>query len=325
MWMYTDLNTFDGIEKIYNLIEPLRGRRKEWDIRPLQNRKKWYERIIKVNDNLYALCDGYGCWYGNPSADEERKAGDLNAVLTKTPIKWERREDGEYIQIRSNMNNSPSWSRYKFLDMYLPQGLRHGYDQSGQHWIEHNGRRHLLPKGISVYKNENGAVVESERDDKYLEFKRVGPKQFELSHGGYKKSSPIVNKEVAKQYKQAIRDLWDYARVVLPVYGYTLFDQQREKFDVLGNRWEWNKDQKMIRDILDHPEENAEKRLALCVVLAIDIGAYEMRYIVEKSGHHSFRKPDGAMFKEDEGSWDKFRRVIHRIGGMMTSKEVDFT
>lgn len=324
MWLYKDLNSFEGIEKIYNSIEPLRGRRKEWDIRPLYKRSKWHERIIKVNDNLYALCDGYGCWYGNPSADEERKSDDLDAVLTKTPIKWERREDGDYIQIRSNMNMCPSYSRYKFLDKYLPQGLQHMYDQSGQHWISHNGQRYLLPKGISKYKNENGRVVQSERDDKYLEFKHVGLNKFELSHGGYKKSAPIVNKEVAKQYKQAIRELWDYARAVLPVYGYTLFDQQREKFDVLGSRWEWNKEQKMIRDILDDPEANAEKRLALCVVMAVDIGAYEMRYIVEKHGQHNFRKPDGAMFKEDEKSWDKFRVVIHRIGGMMTTKEVDF-
>jgi len=81
----------------------------------------------------------------------------------------------------------------------------------------------------------------------------------------------------------------------------------------------------MIRDILDRPEENAEKQQALCVVMAVDIGAYEIRYIVEKHGQYNFRKPDGAMFKEDEKSWDKFRRVIHRIGGMMTSKEVDFT
>ena len=328
MWMYTDLNSFDGIEKIYNSIEPLRGARKAWDIRPLGKRSKWWERIIKVDANTYALADGWwASQHGRPDLDEEDKEFALFHVKYGAPIVWQRREDGDYIQIRSNFNDSGSYSRYKFLDQYLPQSLNHGYDQSGLHWISYNGTRHLLPKGRMRHDHDHKSKKWNtvEHVDKYLEFKQSGVKQFDLSHGDYKKSSPIVDKEVAKHYKQAIRDLWDYARVVLPVYGYTLFDQQREKFEVLGNRWEWNKDQKMIRDILDHPEENAEKRLALCVVLAVDIHAYEMRYVVRTAGNSSWRHPDGAMFKEDEKSWDKFRRVIHRIGGMMTSKEIDFT
>lgn len=326
MYMYSDLNSFDGIEKVYNSIEPLRGQRKTWDIRPLGKRSKWWERIVKVDDNTYALTDGWwASQFGRPGMSEEDREFALFHVKYGVPIIWQRREDGDYIQIRSNINESGSYSRYRFLGQYLPQSLKHEYDQSGLHWISYNGTRHLLPKSIMSHDRVDGKFTTVKHVDKYLEFKHSGVKQFDLSHGGYKKSSPVVNKDLTKHYKQAIRDLWEYAKVVLPVYGYTLLDQRRDKYEVLGtNQWEWQRNPKLIRDVLDDPEANAEKRLALCVIIACAIHAYEMRYITELSGQYSFRKPDGAMFKEEEDSWNKFRRTIHKIGGMMTTKDVDF-
>lgn len=327
MWLYKDLNSFEGIEKIYNAIEPLRGKRKEWDIRPLGNRKNWCERIIKIDDNTYVLSDGWwASQHGNPALDEDDKERVLEDAKITVPIRWERREDGDYIQIRNNLNNSPSVSRYRFLDKYLPGSLRHQYDQSGTHWILREGKhKHLLPKGTLKrdYDNTKREWTKNKIVDRALEFKHVGLNQFELTHGDYKKISPIVHKETAKEFKKAIRELWDYARAVLPVYGYTLEEQYPEKRRLMGY-WVNTIEANTIRNILLVPEEFAEKRLALCVMVAMEIGAYEHRYVVEKQGNYQWNKPAGTMFKEDERSWDRFRSMIYRAGGMMTTKEVDF-
>jgi len=328
MWIYSDLNSFDGIEKIYNNITPMRGRRKEWDIRPLQKRSKWWERIVKVNDSTYVLCDGWSN-YGDPTLTEEQKAEDLARVLTMCPIVWERRADGDYIQIRSNLNSSPSWSRYKFLDTYLPAKLRHDFDSSGRHWITHQEQRHLLPKGINKhdYNPRTQQHERVQREDKYLEFKYVGLNQFELTHGGYKKTTPVVQREMTKQYNKKIRELWQYAKVILPVFGYTLHDQIREKRELLGVGYRGFDaiDPSVVRGLLDDHETYAEQRLAFCVLAVVNIDASEARYKTVTSGPHTWKSPDGYMFAEQKNSYEKFRRLVHKVGGMMTTKEIDFT
>ena len=35
-YLYSWLSTFDGVVNVYNSITPLRGKRKVWDIRPLE-------------------------------------------------------------------------------------------------------------------------------------------------------------------------------------------------------------------------------------------------------------------------------------------------
>ena len=330
MWIYSDLNSFDGIEKIYNNITPMRGRRKEWDIRPLQKRSKWWERIVKVNDSTYVLCDGwFAAYHGDPTLTEEQRAENLNALLTMSPVVWERRADGDYIQIRSNLNSSPSWSRYKFLDTYLPTKLRHEYDSSGRHWITHQEQRHLLPKGINKhdYNPRTQQHERVQREDKYLEFKYVGLNQFELTHGGYKKSTPVVQREVTKQYNKKIRELWQYAKVILPVFGYTLHDQIREKRLVLNTDYRglYALDPSIVRGLLDDPDVYAEQRLAFCVLAAVDIDASEARYKTVTSGPHTWKSPDGYMFAEQKNSYERFRRLVQKLGGMMTTKEIDFT
>jgi hypothetical protein len=328
MWLYSYLNSFEGIEKIYNAITPLRGQRKEHDIRPLQKRSKWWERIIKVDDNTYVLADGWVSYsYGKPNAPEEVKAEDLDRVLTLSPIVWQRRADGDYVQIRSNVNRSSSWSRYKFLDTFLPAKLPHGFDSSGVHWISHQGQKYVLPKGIRKYdynpKTKQHELIE--REDRYLEFKHVGGDAYVLSHGGYTKTVPIVNREVTKQYNKKIRELWDYARVILPVFGYTLHDQVREKRETLNLDWRGvhGLQPSVVRGLLDDPDVYAEQRLAFCVLAAVDIDASEARYVINTHGKHTWKSPDGYMFCEHEKSYDRFRRLVQRVGGMLTTKEVE--
>ena len=53
--------TFESIAKHYESITPLRGKRKDKNIRPVGERNRDWERVVKVNDNEYYLtCTAYG-------------------------------------------------------------------------------------------------------------------------------------------------------------------------------------------------------------------------------------------------------------------------
>lgn len=327
MWLYTDLDSFDGIAKVYNSIEPLRGARKTWDIRPLGKRSKWWERILKIDENTYVLNDGWwSARYGNPGMNDKEKAENLHALMTRSPITWTRREDGDYVRIRSNLNNSSSYSRYKFLEQFLPRMLNHDYDTSGAHWIMHQGKKHLLPKG--EYRSEWNPRTQTssitKEVDKYLEFKYVDDKTFVLTHEPHKKTVPIVNREVSKQFMPAMRDLWEYAKLILPVYGTTLMAQCKEAEQAIGATWVHNIETHVIQKILVDPEKYAEPRLMLCIMVAVEAEAYEVVYKMEKRGSYTYRQPEGARFLEKEDSWPKFRKLLQKAGGMMTTKEVEF-
>jgi hypothetical protein len=62
MGNYVFYNSFDDVVSEYNKTVPIRGARKAEDLRPLGQRRKWWERIIKVNENTYVLDDGGWTW-----------------------------------------------------------------------------------------------------------------------------------------------------------------------------------------------------------------------------------------------------------------------
>ena len=52
--MYKKLNSFDDVAKAYESIKPIQGARVKEDLRPLRERRYWWNRIMKINDNTYA-------------------------------------------------------------------------------------------------------------------------------------------------------------------------------------------------------------------------------------------------------------------------------
>lgn len=322
------LNSFDGIATLYNSIEPLRGKRKSWDIRPLSKRAKWWDRIIKVDDSTYVLNDNY--YAANYGRKQHDLYDSLELLLKVSPIIWRRKPDGDYIQVRSEFNCG-GISRYEFLNTYLPYKLRHQYNTSGQHWLcdTNTNERYLLLLGKLKFAND--AIHEYE--DKALEFK-VLPNGFELVGEPHKKTVPIVNRELTQHYNPKIKELWEYARMILPVFGDTLLAQQGAKLDIIMNKylgasaWDWTRriDKSAVRELLDNPETLAEERLAFCVVTAIHLDMYETLYERREVGNgKSYLAVSGGRFAEDKNSYTRFKNFMHRVGGMKTTKEVDFT
>ena len=53
--MYSRLSSFDEVAKAYDNIKPIQGGRANQDLRPLRERRYWWNRIKKVNDNKYLM------------------------------------------------------------------------------------------------------------------------------------------------------------------------------------------------------------------------------------------------------------------------------
>lgn len=262
------LNTFDAVAKRYAETTPIRGKRKAEDLRPLGERRYWWSRIIKVDENTYALSDGY--W-------TDQNWGKDNIIKTM-PIVWERKPDGDYMTLHSNINGSSAVSRYWFIQNYLPDGFNFDwYSITGKHFIKHEGKDYYLPKSSASidwgnktmdFKDYYNLSFKCEADGK---FTRVGNKNLcEVRR---------LDKELTKKYRPMIKEFWDYMQIMLPVFATTLTTfQTRETYgnllsDGQGGLWYWTKriDGDKVRSILEN--EDHEERIALAVMCANEINA----------------------------------------------------
>ena len=291
---YYRLSSFDQVAKAYSEIVPIRGARANEDIRPLAQRRYWWNRVLRISDTKYILCDGHWAW--------SNLNNNLDTVEQTAPIVWERREDGDYMTVRSHMNDGMSVSRYTFLSAFLPMGMQFDwYTTTGKHFVKYQYKDYYLPKfrGVMDWQaktftmtQDNKLVFKAEGDG----FVRVGdlvPMQ-----------TRRIDKEVDGYFKPKMKEMWEWMQVVLPVMGDSLGDAKNQYANDLtngkANYWYWERyvEPNLIRDILDNPEH--DKRMALAGLLAYRADAIE-----------------NGRFVPAKDSWAKFRATIRKTGGML--------
>ena len=132
---YLFLERFESAERAYKDIKPVISKyhTAEDDIRPLGDRRKKWERIVKVNDNCYALLSGFDrsdamarVWYSHRQKDY------LSPEMVKrwAPIVWERHTDRkdkfgdpvETLTVRG-VPRKYDQARLKFMRAYLPESM----------------------------------------------------------------------------------------------------------------------------------------------------------------------------------------------------------
>jgi hypothetical protein len=287
------LSSFDEVAKRYAETTPIRGARASQDLRPLGKRAYWWNRIEKVSDTKYLLCDGHWAYV---------HAG-VNSFVTEqtAPIVWERRDDGDYMTVRSHMNNGMSVSRYTFLHKWLPKDMGFDwYSTSGKHFVKYKDQDFYLPKfeGRMDWQNK---TFEMTADHK-LVFKCT-PDGFERVGDLVPMQTRRVDKMADQHYKPKMKELWDWMCVVLPVMGDTLGDAKQQYASDLTNGsasyWYWDKyvDKKLVLEILDNPEH--EQRMALAGILAYKVDAIR----------------DGR-FSPKADSYARLRSTLRRVGGL---------
>jgi hypothetical protein len=293
MMGYYRLSSFDEVAKAYNEIKPIRGARASEDLRPLTERRYWWNRVIKISDTKYVLGDGNCEWYGSWGDGIREQVA---------PIVWERKEDGDYITVRNHMNGGTAVSRFDFLKSFLPQGMFFHYPQGGgKHFVLHGGAEHYLPKFKADidWTAKTFAMVQ----DNKLVFKAEGEGKFTRVNNLQPMQTRRIDKEVDKYFKPKMKEMWDWMCMVLPVMGDGLGDAKNAYAEALtegkGSYWYWERqvDKNLIREILDNPEH--DKRMALA-----GLSAYQADAIT------------GGRFDPQKDSYAKFRNCMRKVGGM---------
>ena len=232
MYRY-NLNSFSDVVKHYDSIKPIRGT----DIRPLGDRARKWEHIVKVNRNKYVLTNIL------PEDDPQYiYQEDRKGMIARAPITWLRdpRTGIESIRIRNGSGEYAHTSTYSFIDRATPDPMYFTIDNGKQFIRARNMNNiiqtHFLPKGKWVHERYfttwNAALGSNswlasqdftKNDDKaYLEFELQEFKNpstgeldtmYKLVHGQHKE--PVtryrIDKQAKKKYGQACKDLVEWA------------------------------------------------------------------------------------------------------------------
>ena len=228
-----NLNSFHDVAKHYDSIKPIRGT----DIRPLGDRARKWEHIVKVSRNKYILT--------NVLPEDDPKwiyQENYKGMIDRAPVTWTRdpRTGITKLRIRNGSGTHAHTMLYSFLYRALPYSMDFVID-NGKQFVRANNEHgvfqtHFLPKSTWVHKtyydtwkNDKekyywaAEQTFTNRDDKvYLEFEHTewdcyhtGNKgtKFVLVHGQHKE--PVtryrIDKKAKKKYGQACKDLVEWA------------------------------------------------------------------------------------------------------------------
>ena len=253
---YSSFESFDDVVYNYENIKPMGGStNKGKDIRPIGDRKRKYERIVKISNNCYALSDGFHFgdehfnwgWGYTASAEFVPTLKDMEKYA---PIIWRKKRDGtEQVTIRNGYGNHAHNSRYAFINRHTPKGLGFRIDNGKQYVTKTMGRyphpqddeRYYLAKTRTaprvVYdhiKEQHGANWYGERasewvmlhdDNSALVFnKNTGTDRFsgvDWVHvegtGRTLPKAPRVNIEAKAKYKDSIKKFFEWGMTMSPL------------------------------------------------------------------------------------------------------------
>lgn len=229
MLTYTNYRSFAEVVAHYDSITPLRGSTNAGkDIRPIGDRRRKYERIVKISDSCYALSEGYhfgdehfGYWYHGQHftptpADMEKYA----------PIVWRKKRDGtEEVTLRNGWGPSAHNNRYNFLYRYSPVHMWFRI-RNGKHFIETGGREYYLAKSTTMPKAMHDKLTNNQfykwattRDDNSaVKFIRIeGGWQHVEGTGRSLPKAPTVNKDLKAKFKDDIKKFFEWGMAMSPL------------------------------------------------------------------------------------------------------------
>ena len=251
------LNSFDEVKAWYEKTPVLKSAQHpvEQDIRPIGNRRRKWERIIKVTENCYVLsCGGHAdpvfCW--GWSSDKQKDFPITPKETAKlSPIVWQKHKDGtETITIRNGHGPWQHNSVYSFLARALPVGLWFRINRQGRQAIYNRseGEEYYLPKTKTVpryvyekYKEDAGrncawskrslTTMQRDFDNMSLTFKRTAEGKFELVGEAPKEMVKKVRVDLMgkKRLKTHIGAFYEWVMTMYPLMRGQLSWQFREE------------------------------------------------------------------------------------------------
>ena len=253
---YSSFSSFDEVVNHYENVKPMGGiTNKGKDIRPMGDRKRKYERIVKISNNCYALSDGFHFgdahfnwgWGYTASAEYVPTLKDMEKYA---PIVWRKKRDGtEQVTIRNGYGDHAHNGRYAFIHRHTPKGLGFVVSNGKQYITKTMGRypdhrhderyylakTHTAPRVIydhikdqlnaSWYQENAKKWVMLHDDNSALVFnKNTGTDRFsgtEWVHvegtGRTLPKAPRVNIELKAKYKDSIKKFFEWGMTMSPL------------------------------------------------------------------------------------------------------------
>ena len=253
---YSSFSSFDEVVAHYENIKPMGGSSNNGkDIRPIGDRKRKYERIVKISDNCYALSDGFHFgdahfnwgWGYTASAEYVPTLKDMEKYA---PIIWRKKRDGtEQVTIRNGYGDHAHTGRYAFINRHTPKGLGFRVDSGKQYVTKTMGRyphpqhdeRYYLAKtrtaprviydhikdsqNASWYQENAKKWVMLHDDNSALVFSKTESEDrfsgVDWVHvkgtGRALPKAPRVNIEVKAKYKDSIKKFFEWGMTMSPL------------------------------------------------------------------------------------------------------------
>lgn len=229
MLTYTNYRSFAEVVAHYDSITPLRGSTNAGkDIRPIGDRRRKSERLVKISDSCYALSDGYH--FGDEHFGYWHHGGHFTPTLADmekyAPIVWRKKRDGtEEVTLRNGWGPGSHNSRYNFLYRYSPVHMWFRI-RNGKHFIETGGREYYLAKTTTMPKAMHDKLTNNQyykwattRDDNSaVKFIRIeGGWQHVEGTGRSLPKAPTVNKDLKAKFKDDIKKFFEWGMAMSPL------------------------------------------------------------------------------------------------------------
>ena len=254
MAMYNfNISSFVDAERLYNNTKPIRGSK----IVPLGDRRRKWERIVKVSPKCYVLLNemheekysSYN-WYRT----EEEQIAEAAVTWTLTD------NNNSVVEFRNGDGDYAHNGRYSFLERCMPSGMVFVVD-SGKQYVNHRGDRHYLPKD----------------KDKTVVFKDAHTPQCAWRLVNEPHPMPVVrkriNKEAKKPYKEAITSYLEWVWTMTPM---------------LDNDFSWKATQQARQECRDQMNDYSTFRSAL--MDEADEARTNMAFLFLASYHGSIKR-----------------------------------
>jgi hypothetical protein len=225
----TYFRSFQHIANEYNDTKPVNER--EYDrndpkkkvygtsrnIRPISNRSRKWERIVKLSDTCYALMCGHT--YGDdvyPSWRFKDVKASPKVVASYAPIAWHRIGEDDVVSV-SNAYYSGATSHQQFLRTWLPRGIT---------FVNRNGKHFLKvqePDGVKEYSLRRADPDEKQvkHNSFNLKFKSNGDGTFtpyKLPEVATKAIRKRVDTDLKRRFKQRLAEFNQWVMAMGPLF-----------------------------------------------------------------------------------------------------------
>lgn len=243
---FSNYSTFAEVVAHYNNIAPVRGRGNVGkDIRPIGDRSRKYERIVKISANCYALTCGFT--FGDSVYPDyrimSRDAPSPDATLEKyAPVVWRRLRDGtDQVTLRNGWGLGIHNSHYAFLSRHTPAGMhftvhagtqrliRSGMYRGNGHTITHYlAKVRTTPRRVyekyqgkspSNWMREMAKFIRLRDDNSAVVFRRKDNSEWQHVEGTglQEPRKPYVDKEAKAKFKDDINKFFEWGMAMSPL------------------------------------------------------------------------------------------------------------